>query len=714
MYPQVRVSRPRPVLAAAWLCAAPAFANSPGDSVYLTNTIFYISPAQGSMAQFNVAGGNSNAVYNILETTNLSAYGGGWTWLAQGSPNRTYKFIHQPDAGGLFALGQTPVSMVVAWGNDAEGQCDVPPGLTNAVAVAGGVGFSVALRGDGTLLAWGDNTYGQSNVPPGLSNAVAISAGPYHALALKADGTVVVWGDWWTGSSFLAATVPPGLTNLIAIAAGAEHDLALRADGSMIAWGSGSATYDVVPTNELPATAVAAGWYHNATLLTNAGICAWGTNSSSPGINLTGVPADFTNAVAVSATALHTLGLHRDGTVEAWGDNSHGQINVPAGLSNVVSVAAGQTCSLALTQDGTVTAWGDFGAAGSSFVPYGLAGVNAIGPGASHCLAVCTTHLAPVITVQPVASQGVYAGGSVTLMVKSQALGSVNYQWQQNTTNILGATNSILTLTNFQSGSQGAYDVVVTGAYGSSTSSNSLLSVLPLPLPLVTAWTSPWRQWVNAQSNLVLGLSVTNPPNAPAPSCAWQFNGTNIYGDMTSPYGYQIFGVAAAQEGTYSATVSNATGTRGFSWSVHAAFPGGVALWGADDYGQVDRPANLMSNVVAVAGGLSNSLALMANGTVTQWGLNWGSVPANLTNAIAISAGYSHMLALKSDGTVVSWGLPADQANFVPTNLAGVQAVAAGWTQRRPPQQQHRHRLGHGWRHPRLASHRGPGWLDAM
>jgi alpha-tubulin suppressor-like RCC1 family protein len=664
-------------LAAAWLFATPAFANPTGNPVYLTNAIFYRSPAQGSMVRFDLAGGDSSAVYNILETTNLNVPG--WTWLAQGYPGHTYNFIHQADAGALFSLGQTPVSMVVAWGNDGLGQCDVPPGLSNAVAVAGGVGFSLALRGDGTVLAWGDDNYGQTNVPGGINNAVAIAAGPYHALALEADGTVVAWGDWWNGSSFLTATVPPGLTNLVAIAAGAEHDLALRADGSVVAWGSGSASYDTVPTNQLAASAVAAGWYHDATLLTNAGIFAWGANSTNPGMNLAGVPVDFTNSVAISATALHTLGLHRDGTVEAWGDNSHGQLNVPAGLTNVVSVAAGQTCSLALTQDGTVTVWGDFGAAGASFVPYGLAGVNAIGPGASHCLAVCTTHLAPVITVQPVASQTVFVGGSVTLMVKSQALGSVNYQWQVNSTNISGATNSLLTLTNFQSGSQGDYDVVVSGAYGSSTSSNAVLRVAPLPPPLVTAWTAPWRQWANAQSNVVLGLAVTNPPNAPLPSCTWQFNGTNIYPDMTSPYGYQIFSLTGGQEGTYSATVSNATGTRSFNWSVHAAFPGGVALWGADDYGQADRPANCTSNVIAVAGGLSNSLALMANGTVTQWGLTWASVPANLTNATAIASGSSHMLALKSDGTVVSWGSPADQANFVPANLTGVQAIAAGW-----------------------------------
>ncbi len=645
-------------------------------SVYLTNSSFVVSVRQGSIAQFDVAGGISNAVYDILVTTNLNAPANTtWTWLAQGSPRHTYRFVHQPDAQAFFALGPPPPSMVMAWGDDSLGQCDVPPGLTNAVAVAGGIGFSLALRGDGTVLAWGDNSRNQTNLPPGLTNITAIAAGPYHAIALRADGTLAAWGNWWTGSSFLAVNLPAGLTNLTAIAAGADHDLALRADGSIVCWGAGNAVYDTAPSNKPPATAVAAGWYHNVALLTNAAIAGWGSNT----MNLTNVPVDFTNTVAISATALHTVALHRDGTVEAWGNNSDGQTNVPPGLTNVVGVAAGQTYSLALKQDGTVALWGDFGAAGSAYLPYGLAGVVAIGPGANHCLAICSTRSTPVITAQPVASQTVVATGTATLMARGLGLGNVTYQWQLNAANIPGATNSTLTLTNVQAGAQGSYRVVVSNAGGSTTSSNSILNVTALPLPQVTAWTSPANQWVNSQSNLILSLSVSNPPGVPAATCQWQFNGVNLNPNLSAPYSYQILTTGTGQQGTYSATVSNAAGTRSFAWNVNIACPGGVALWGADEFGQIDRPAAALSNVVAVAGGLSNSVALLANGTVIQWGLNWGAMPANLTNAVAISAGFSHALALRSDGTVVSWGLASDPANFVPPNLSGVRAVAAGW-----------------------------------
>ena len=53
---------------------------------------------------------------------------------------------------------------------------------------------TVALKGDGTVVAWGWNYYGQCNVPSGLNNVVAIAAGGWHTVALLRDGKVAVWG----------------------------------------------------------------------------------------------------------------------------------------------------------------------------------------------------------------------------------------------------------------------------------------------------------------------------------------------------------------------------------------------------------------------------------------------------------------------------------------------------------------------------------------
>jgi hypothetical protein len=95
---------------------------------------------------------------------------------------------------GLPSAGHT-AGLVTAWGDNSSGQTNVPPNLTNVVAIAAGYDFSLALKADGTVVGWGDNASNQITVPSGLTNVVAIAAGYDFSLALKADGTVVGWGD---------------------------------------------------------------------------------------------------------------------------------------------------------------------------------------------------------------------------------------------------------------------------------------------------------------------------------------------------------------------------------------------------------------------------------------------------------------------------------------------------------------------------------------
>src|SRR5688572_15379800 len=98
---------------------------------------------------------------------------------------------------------------VVAWGGNHSGQTDVPPGLTNVIAIAAGRSHSLALKADGTIVGWGGDEMGLKNPPMGLSNVIAICAGASNTMALKADGSVRVWGN----NNFGPVYVPPGLTN---------------------------------------------------------------------------------------------------------------------------------------------------------------------------------------------------------------------------------------------------------------------------------------------------------------------------------------------------------------------------------------------------------------------------------------------------------------------------------------------------------------------
>lgn len=105
------------------------------------------------------------------------------------------------------------------------------------VEVAGGSGFSLALRADGTIAAWGDTWKLQCDVPalpPGLAY-VDVECGRDHAVALRSDGSVVAWGSNSSGQRD-APPLPGGVT-YVEVSAGASHAVALRSDGAIVWWG---------------------------------------------------------------------------------------------------------------------------------------------------------------------------------------------------------------------------------------------------------------------------------------------------------------------------------------------------------------------------------------------------------------------------------------------------------------------------------------------
>src|SRR6185436_4452608 len=71
------------------------------------------------------------------------------------------------------------------------------------------------------VIAWGANESSQTNVPGGLSNVVAVAGGAARSLALRNDGTVVAWGSYTNGGRPVRMTVPGGLgSNVVGIASG--------------------------------------------------------------------------------------------------------------------------------------------------------------------------------------------------------------------------------------------------------------------------------------------------------------------------------------------------------------------------------------------------------------------------------------------------------------------------------------------------------------
>jgi hypothetical protein len=113
----------------------------------------------------------------------------------------------------------------------------------------------------------------------------------------------------------------------------------------------------------------------------------------------------------------------------------------------------------------------------------------------------CTNSTAaPAILSQP-SNQTIIIGDQVTFAVSATSFGPEGYQWSLDGTNIDGATNSALALSNVQFNQAGSYAVTITNAFGPTTSSNAVLTVLPTP-PCVTA-PSGLISWWRAEDNTI-------------------------------------------------------------------------------------------------------------------------------------------------------------------------------------------------------------------
>ncbi|MBC8097600.1 MAG: hypothetical protein H7Y43_17500 [Akkermansiaceae bacterium] len=275
---------------------------------------------------------------------------------------------------------------VYAWGDNSDGQTNLPVTLTNVVKIAAGYYHGLALRSNGTVVSWGNNLNGQTNNQASLTNVMAIAGGGYHSLALRSNGLVYGWGLNTSGQR----TIPASLNGVKAISAGNAHSLALRTNGILVAWGNNSSGQTNIPVGLTNVVAISAGDNHCLALRNNGTVVGWGEDFSGQAT----VPANITNIMAIAAGYHHNVVVRSNGTVTAWGVNVYGETTIPPGLSNVVAVAAGYFHSAALRGDGTVIAWGqDF--SGVTNVPVGLNSVTAIAGGWEFGLALSTSSLCP-------------------------------------------------------------------------------------------------------------------------------------------------------------------------------------------------------------------------------------------------------------------------------------------------------------------------------
>jgi uncharacterized delta-60 repeat protein len=166
----------------------------------------------------------------------------------------------------------------------------------------------------------------------------------------------------------------------------------------------------------------------------------------------------------------------------------------------------------------------------------------------------------------------------------------LTYQWRkdginlQNNARISGVQTATLALSNAFGADAGAYSVVVSNVYGSSTSSVATLTVID---PVINA--QPTNQFANGGQAItfIVGAAGSGVA-APVPSYQWRKEGVNLAGATASSL--TLTGVQGADTGNYDVIV---TGFNGSITSAVAVLEANLAL--------PDFTANVNGNVSAVA-----------------------------------------------------------------------------------------------------------------
>ena len=488
-------------------------------------------------------------------------------------------------------------------------------------SIAAGGDSSFYLDADGRVWAVGDNEDGQlgdgtkiTAYTPRLimSDVKAISAGDGYTLILKKDGAVWATGENWAGqlgdgTQTDKATPVKVMSEVHAISAGDEHSLFLKTDETL--WACG----------------------HN-----EDGQLGDGTNITRT------LPVKVTTGVkTMSAGGAFSIFLKTDGTAWASGENWAGQIgdgshesrSTPIQImSGVKAVAAGMDHGLYLKSDGSLWSVGGNWA-------------GQLGDGTT------TYQSTPIQVFSNVMAMA--AGDDYSAIVTNE--GDLFLAGDRGIG--IQGIEPVQIMSDVQSVSAGADHLLILKNDGSI-----------------------WAQGYNESG----ALGSSDPPMLANPVV-------------------MMTGAEAVDAGPYHSLILKDDGS---AWAVGDNFVGAL---GDGTFESRSNPVRVLTNVQAVATGENHSLFLKTDGSVWVSGVPLGTqLPDDydylyhdyreqslvyeepeqlMTDVKAIASGVSHCLFLKTDGSVwaagANWagqlgiGSKEDQASAVMV-MEGVKAVAAG------------------------------------
>ena len=573
-------------------------------------------------------------------------------------------------AGHYHTLGLKADGMLWTWGQNDWGQLgdgtavnrNAPQKLlwrgNKWAAVAGGVGHTAGITGDGTLWAWGRNDFGQIGdksyvekplpVKIGDPRWVALEAGGLHTVGLKSDGSLWAWGyntfgQLGNGTSGNDSNMPLSIatgTTWKSVDAGLRHTVAVKSDGSLWAWGYnlyGQLGDNSVTQRTLPVS-IAAG-------------TTWKTSSSG---------------------LYHTAAIRSDGTLWTWGWNSTGQLG--DGTTTDRHVPTQVAPSGDGFESGTMTTlpWTFSSTSGTGYWSAAVTSKHTGTYAAQSSPLWSVTGCSRETTCEKVAMQVTQncQAGDVTFWY---SVGSeTNYDF------LRFFVDDMVTPVATWSGSVPWTSYSYTVSAGTHTfkwdySKDSSVNTLPdaawvddivIPIAAPTTWQAVAAGW---KHTLAIGSDGT--------LWAWGDNAYGKLGDGTTTQRNNPVKIGA--DNTWEAVAA------GYHHSVGLKSDGTLWSWGWNEKGQLGIGAGDLLNHptptqitgagdgwVSIAAGDYHTTAIKADGTVWVWGYNSNGQVGNWTTTdqaspiqanpdytwAMVGAGYTHSAAVKNDGTLWVWG----------------------------------------------------------
>ncbi len=208
--------------------------------------------------------------------------------------------------------------------------------------------------------------------------------------------------------------------------------------------------------------------------------------------------------------------------------------------------------------------------------------------------------IAPSIASQP-ASKSVPVGVDVTFRVVATGSSPLGFQWRLNTTNIIGATNATLNLTNVQFGDAGNYSVVVNNGVSSVTSSNASLTVnptvcFPAPSGLISWWPAEGNALDTGTNNGTLAGNATYATGLSGQAFSFDGSGDGVSLGNPSSLRLQTFTIDAWIRRNNSTQPS-----QGPAEGIFFGYGGGGYAFGLKNDGRLFLTRNGVSQVISTA-----------------------------------------------------------------------------------------------------------------